>query len=49
VAGDQHWRCPIRLKSAHRSQPALELIVIGFYRIVRVLLDVVQRRGNQFL
>jgi hypothetical protein len=34
-------RGPIGLESAHRSQSALKLIVIGFYPVVRALLDVV--------
>src|SRR4051812_32018288 len=36
MAGDHRLRCLI--KSAHGSQPALELTVIGFYRIVCLLL-----------
>lgn len=34
VAGDHYLRCPIGLQSAHRSQPALELAVIGLYPVV---------------
>jgi len=42
-------RCPISLKSTRRSQPAFELTVVGFYRIVGVLPDVVPRRRSQLL
>jgi hypothetical protein len=32
---EDHYRSrPIRLEAAHRSQPAFELAVIGFYRVV---------------
>ena len=49
VAGDHHLRGPISLMSPHRSQPAFELTVIGFYRIIRVLLDVMPRRRQQLI
>ena len=49
VAGDHDLGCPISLEAAHRSHPALELTVIGFYGVVGVLLDVVPRRGDQFV
>ena len=39
VPGDDHLGCPIGLESAHRSQSAHELAVIGFDRIVLVLLE----------
>jgi hypothetical protein len=48
VAGDHYLRCPIGSQSAHRSQSALELTVIGFYPVVRLLLDVMPRRQHQF-
>jgi len=34
MPGDHDLRCPIRLQSAHPSQPALELPVIGLDRIM---------------
>ena len=49
VPGDHHLCGAIRLESPHRSQPALELTVIGFYRIVGVLLDVVPRGRDQLV
>ena len=49
MAGDHHLRALISLKPSHWSRPALELTVIGLYWIVRVLLDVVPRRGYQVL
>jgi hypothetical protein len=48
VPGDHHLPCVIGSRSAHGFELALELAVIGFYRIVRVLLDVVPRRRHQF-
>lgn len=49
VPGDHDLRGPISLQSAHRSEPALELTVVGFDRVVRVLLDVVPRRAQQLI
>jgi hypothetical protein len=46
VLGDDHPSRPIGLESAHRSQSALELAVIGLDRIVLVLLDAVPGRGE---
>ena len=49
VPGDDNLGCPISLESSHRSQPPLQLAVIGFDRIVLVLLDVVPGRGQQLV
>jgi hypothetical protein len=49
VPGDHHVRGAIGLKSAHRSQSALELAVIRLDRIVGVPLDVMPRRGQQLV
>ncbi|GAA3346873.1 hypothetical protein GCM10020358_59550 [Amorphoplanes nipponensis] len=49
VPGYHYLCCPIGPQSAHGSQPALELTMIGFYPVVRVLLDVVPHRRHQFL
>ena len=43
------WAVRSVLQSAHRSQSALELSLIGLDRIVLVLLDVVPRRRQQLL
>jgi hypothetical protein len=34
VASDHYLSSPISLEAAHRSQPAFELTVISFYRVV---------------
>jgi len=47
VPGDHHVRGPIGWQAAPWSQPALELTVMGFYRVVGVLLEVVPRRRRQ--
>ncbi len=48
VPGDDHLRCSI-LQSAHRSEPALELAVIGLDRVVRVLIDMMPCGRSQFV
>ncbi|AGZ40712.1 hypothetical protein AFR_12130 [Actinoplanes friuliensis DSM 7358] len=45
VTGDHHLCCPIGPQAALGSQPAFELTLIGFYPVVRVLLDVVPAAG----
>jgi hypothetical protein len=49
MPGDHHLRSPIGLESAHGSQPSLELTVIGLDRVVRVLLDVMPGRRQEFV
>jgi hypothetical protein len=49
VPGDHDLCCSIGLESTHRSQPALELAVIGLDRIIRILLDVMPRRGQHLI
>jgi hypothetical protein len=49
VRGDDHLGCPIGLQPAHWSEPVFELAVIGLYRIVCVLLDVVPRLRDQLV
>ena len=49
VPGDDRLRGPVRAQAAHRSEPVLELTVIGLDRIVRVPFDVMPRRRDQLL
>jgi predicted transposase YbfD/YdcC len=49
VPGDDYLGGPIGSKSPHRSEPVLELAVIGLDRIVRMALDVMPRLRHQFL
>ncbi|WP_425413164.1 hypothetical protein [Micromonospora matsumotoense] len=47
MAGDDRLGGAVGTKSAHRSEPVLELAVISLDRTVRVPLDVVPRRRDQ--
>jgi hypothetical protein len=49
VSGDDRLRGPVRSQAAHRSEPVLELTVIGLDRIVGVPLNVMPRRRDQLL
>jgi hypothetical protein len=39
----------VAFQAAHRPEPGFQPPVVGLDRVVRVLLDGVQRRGNQLI
>jgi hypothetical protein len=43
VTGTQDPGGPVALESAHRPEPGLQPAMVGFDRIIRILLDGVQR------
>ena len=49
MTGGQDPRGPVPFQSAHRPEPGLQPAVICLDRVVRVLLDGVQRRGHQLV
>jgi hypothetical protein len=46
MPGDDRLGASIGLEPAHRSEPVLEVAVVGLDRVVRVLLDVMPRRRH---
>jgi hypothetical protein len=49
VTGGEDPRSPVALQSAYRPEPGFEPSVVCFDRVVRVLLDCVQGRGDQLV
>ena len=49
VTAHDHAGAVITFESAHRSQSCLQAAMVGFDPIVRILLSVVTRSGDQFL
>jgi hypothetical protein len=49
MSGDNHDRGAVVAQMPQRTQPPLELAVVGFSAVVSVLLAVMPRRRNQFV
>jgi hypothetical protein len=49
VSGDDDLGCDVCSQAPHRSEPVLEPAVIGFDRVVGVLLDVMPRGAQQLI
>jgi hypothetical protein len=49
MSGDDDAGCSVRALPAHRPHSLLELAVVGLDRVVRILLDVIPRRGQQLI
>jgi hypothetical protein len=49
MPGNDHPGRAVGAQPTHRSQPVFEVAVIGLDRIVGVTLDVMPRRGNEFI